>query len=85
MDVMKKYTNKFINTPANEFPEKKQELFNLYLKMPVQFKADWKLFRKRCVKQGFEFEDVLGHLIIQFNKGKISFKCKLKAHGQKKK
>jgi hypothetical protein len=42
--------------------------------MPVQFKEDWKLFRKRCKKQGFEFEDVLGDLIIQFNKGKIDFK-----------
>ena len=68
--------NKFINTPENEFLVKKQELFNLYLKMPVQFKADWRLFRKRCKEQGFEFEDVLGNLIIQFNKGKISFKPK---------
>lgn len=63
-----------INTPKNEFLEKKQELFNLYLKMPVQFKEDWKLFRKRCKKQGFEFEDVLGNLIVQFHKGEITFK-----------
>ena len=71
---MNKDKNRFINTPENEFLEKKQELFNLYLKMPVQFKEDWKLFRKRCKKQGFEFEDVLGDLIIQFNKGNITFK-----------
>ena len=63
-----------INTPENEFLEKKQELFNLYLKMPVQFKSDWKLFRKRCKEQGLEFEDVLGNLIIQFNEQRISFK-----------
>ena len=66
--------NKFINTPENEFLEKKQELFNLYLKMPVQFKEDWKLFRVRCKEQGFEFEDVLGDLIIQFNEKQIFFK-----------
>jgi hypothetical protein len=69
--------NKRIKTPENEFLKKKQELFNLYLKMPVQFKTDWKLFRKRCNKQGFEFEDVLGNLIIRFNKGKIRFKGEL--------
>lgn len=74
---MNKDQNKFINTPENEFLEKKQDLFNLYLKMPVQFKADWELFRKRCKKKAFEFEDVLGNLIIQFNKGKISFKGEL--------
>ena len=77
--------NQFINTPENEFLKKKQELFNLYLKMPVQFKADWELFRKRCRKHGFEFEDVLGKLIIQFNKGKISFKGKLISHEREKK
>jgi len=82
--VMNTDQNKFINTPENEFLEKKQELFNLYLKMPVQFKTDWKLFRKRCEKQGFEFEDVLGHMIIQFNKGKISFKKKLSPNEPKK-
>lgn len=74
---MNKDKNRFINTPENEFLEKKQELFNLYLKMPVKFKDSWKLFRKRCKKQGFEFEDVLGHLIIQFNKGKVRFKGEL--------
>ena len=82
---MNKDPNKFINTPANEFPEKKQELFNLYLKMPVQFKADWQLFRKRCGKQGYEFEDVLGHLIVQFNKGKISFNKRLGRNERRKK
>jgi hypothetical protein len=70
---VKEVNARVINTPENEFLEKKQELFNLYLKMPVQFKEDWQLFRKRCKKQGFEFEDVLGDLIIQFNKGKIAF------------
>ena len=82
---MNKDLNKFINTPENEFPEKKQELFNLYLKMPVQFKAEWQPFRKRCKKQGFEFEDVLGNLIIQFNKGKISFNKRLGRNEPKKK
>ena len=82
---MNKDKNRFINTPENEFLEKKQELFNLYLNMPVQFKADWELFRKRCKKQGFEFEDVLGNLIIQFNKGKIRFNKNLDPNEQKKK
>ena len=68
--------NRRIRTPDNEFLAKEQELFNLYLKMPVQFKADWELFRKRCKRRGLEFEDVLGDLIIQFNKGKISFRRK---------
>jgi len=63
-----------IETPKNEFLPRKQELFNLYLKMPVQFKEEWKLFRKRCKQQGFEFEDLLGNLIIQFNRGMIGFK-----------
>ncbi|MCP4584084.1 MAG: hypothetical protein GY839_20925 [candidate division Zixibacteria bacterium] len=67
----KKYNS--ITTPENEFPIKEQELFNLYLKMPVQFKADWKLFRVRCKEQGFEFEDVLGSLIIQFNEKQVFF------------
>ena len=71
---MKEGNVRAINTPENEFLEKKQELFNLYLKMPVQFKEDWKLFRNLCRKQGAEFEDVLGNLIIQFNKEKIAFK-----------
>ena len=65
-----------IITPKNEFLEKKQELFNLYLKMPVQFKEDWKIFRKLCKKQGSEFEDVMGNLIIQFSKGKITIEGK---------
>ncbi|MHC4301482.1 MAG: hypothetical protein ACYS7Y_29800 [Planctomycetota bacterium] len=68
--------NRRINTPENEFLKKKQELFNLYLKMPVRFKADWKRFRKRCNEQGYDFEDVLGRLITQFSKGKISFRGK---------
>jgi hypothetical protein len=71
---LKEVNARAIKTPKNEFLEKKQELFNLYLKMPVQFKEAWKLFRKHCKKQGLEFEDVLGDLIIQFNKGKIAFK-----------
>lgn len=71
---MKEENKRAISLPENEFLEKKQELFNLYLKMPVQFKEDWKLFRKRCKELGFEFEDVLGDLLIQFNKGKIAFK-----------
>ena len=71
---MKEGNVRSINTPENEFLEKKQELFNLYLKMPVQFKADWKLFRKLVRKQGLKFEDVLGDLIIQFNERKISYK-----------
>ncbi len=82
---MNKDQNKFINTPENEFLEKKQELFNLYLKMPVQFKKDYEFFRKLVRKQGLEHEDVLGNLIIQFNKGKISFKKNLNPNEQKKK
>lgn len=77
--------NKRINTPENEFLEKKQELFSLNLNMPVQFNADWKLFRNRCKEKGYEFEDVLGSLIIQFNKGKISFKKRLGSNESKKK
>ena len=71
---MKEGNVRTINIPENEFLEKKQELFNLYLKMPVQFKKDYRLFRKLVRKQGLEFEDVLGDLIIQFNERKISFK-----------
>ena len=70
---MKRSNARQIDTPPNEFPLRKQELFNLYLKMPVHFKAEWQLFRRCCRKHGREFEDVLGDLIIQFNKGKISF------------
>ncbi len=71
---MREANGRAINTPKNEFLEKKQELFNLYLKMPVQFKEDWNLFRERCRKQGLEFEDVLGNLIIRFAKGEVAFK-----------
>ena len=71
---MKEGNVRTINIPENEFLEKKQELFNLYLKMPVQFKKDYRLFRKLVRKQGLEFEDVLGDLIIQFNERKISVK-----------
>lgn len=63
-----------IKTPENEFLPQEQKLFNLYLKMPVQFKEDWKLFRKLCRKNGCEFEDVLGGLIIRFNKGETGYK-----------
>jgi hypothetical protein len=77
--------NKLINTPENEFLEKEQDMFDLNLKMPVQFKADWQSFRKRCKRQGFEFEDVLGNLIIQFSKGKISFNKRLGRNEPKKK
>ena len=54
-----------IEIPENEFFPRKQELFNLYLKMPVKFRDDWKLFRKRCRQSGYEFEDVLGELLIR--------------------
>lgn len=66
-------TSRLINRYDNEFPAHEPELFNLYLKMPVQFKEDWYEFRKLCKKQGYEFEDVLGNLIMQFSKGMISF------------
>lgn len=81
---MKEVNVRAINTPDNEFLEKKPELFNLYLKMPVEFKKDWKLFRKRCKKMGLEFEDVLGNLILQYTQGKIAFKSELAPNGQKK-
>ena len=71
---MKKGNARVINTPENEFIKRKQELFTMKLIMPVQFKEDWHLFRKRCNKLGVEFEDVLGDLIIQFNDGNISYK-----------
>lgn len=63
-------------TPENEFLKHKPELFNMYLKMPVQFKRDWLLFKKNCISLGVEFEDVLGNLLIQFNQGGISYKGK---------
>ncbi len=81
---MKEGNVRAINTPENEFLKKKQELFNLYLKMPVQFKKDYEFFRKLVRKQGLEHEDVLGNLIIQFNKGKISLKKNLKSYEPKK-
>lgn len=63
-----------ILTPENEFLKRKPELFNLYLKMPIQFKKDWLLFKNNCDKLGVEFEDVLGDLIVQFNNGDISYR-----------
>lgn len=62
------------DTPKNEFLKKKQESFNLHLRMPVEFKKEWILFRKCCREKGFEFEDVLGSLIIQFNKDTTQFR-----------
>jgi hypothetical protein len=70
---MKDASARDIVTPPNEFPVKKQELFNLYLKMPVLFKAEWQAFRKHCRKKGWEFEDVLGDILIRFNRGEIAF------------
>jgi DNA polymerase III delta prime subunit len=81
---MKEKNVRSMNTPENEFLDKKQELFNLYLKMPVQFKKDYELFRKIVRKQGLEHEDVLGNLIIQFTKGEISFKKNLNPDEPKK-
>ena len=71
---MKTGTARTLITPDNEFLEKKQELFNMYLKMPVQFKEDWVIFKEHCRKLGVEFEDVLGDLIVQFNCGDVSYK-----------
>ena len=62
-----------IDTPENEFPERKPELFRMNLLMPVQFKEDWILFKRRCTQLGLDFEDVLGDLIIQFNAGGVSY------------
>ncbi len=73
---MKTGTARTIITPKNEFPKRKQELFTMNLLMPVEFKEEWILFKKRCIKLGVEFEDVLGDLIVQFNKGGISYKGK---------
>lgn len=69
---MKGAVARIIETPENEFPEREPELFRMYLHMPVQFKADWILFRRRCTQLGLDFEDVLGDLIRQFNAGGIS-------------
>lgn len=63
-----------IITPQNEFLKRKPELFNMYLKMPAQFKDEWLLFRKNCEKLGVEFEDVLGDLLIQFNNKEVFYK-----------
>lgn len=71
---MREMKEGYLETPDNEFLPRKQELFNLYLKMPVQFKEEWKLFRKQCRQAGYEFEDVLGDILIRFNKGEIAFK-----------
>jgi len=73
---MKAGNARTIVTPENEFLKRKPELFNMYLKMPVQFKEEWLLFKKNCRRRGFEFEDVLGNLLTQFNKGGISYKGK---------
>lgn len=67
-------TDRKIVTPENEFLKRKPELFNMYLKMPVQFKEEWLLFKKQCSELGVEFEDVLGDLIVQFNKGEVRYK-----------
>jgi hypothetical protein len=71
---MKTGNARTIITPENEFPKRKQELFTMNLLMPAQFKEEWFAFKKHCNKLGAEFEDVLGDLIIQFNKGCISYK-----------
>jgi len=73
---MKSGNARTIVTPENEFLKHRPELFNMYLKMPVQFKAEWLLFKKNCRKVGVEFEDVLGDLLTQFNRGGISYKGK---------
>lgn len=70
---MREENSRAIYTPENEFLERQPELFNMKLKMPIQFKDDWHLFKKQCSKLGVEFEDVLGDLIIQFNNGSISY------------
>lgn len=62
------------NTPKSEFIKKKQVSFYLNLQLPVEFKKDWILFRKCCREKGLEFEDVLGGLIIQFNKDTAKFR-----------
>jgi hypothetical protein len=73
---MKTRTARTLLTPENEFLQHEQVLFNLYLKMPVQYKETWREFRQKCSKRGLEFEDVLGDLLIQFNEGGISYKGK---------
>ena len=71
---MKAGTDRTILTPDNEFLSREQVLFNLYLKMPVQFKEAWGEFKRHCTRMGVEFEDVLGDLIIQFNNGEVRYK-----------
>jgi hypothetical protein len=63
-----------ILTPENEFLLREQASFNLYLKMPVPFKEAWGEFKRNCTRMGIEFEDVLGDLIVQFNKGDIRYR-----------
>lgn len=70
---MKAGTNRTILTPDNEFLPREPALFNLYLKMPVEFRDAWGEFKRTCNRQGFAFEDVLGDLIVQFNHGDISY------------
>jgi hypothetical protein len=67
-------TDRTIHTPDNEFLPREQVSFNLYLKMPVRYKEAWGEFKRNCTRRGIEFEDVLGDLIDQFNKGGIPFK-----------
>ena len=73
---MKTGRSKTLTTPENEFLKRTPELFNMYLKMPVKFKPEWLFFKKKCRRLGVEFEDVLGDLLTQFNKGGISYKGK---------
>lgn len=73
---MREENSRAIYTPENEFLERQLELFTMKLKMPIQFKEDWHLFKKQCSNLGVEFEDVLGDLIIQFNHGGISYQGK---------
>lgn len=71
---MKAGTDRTIHTPDNEFLPQEQESFNLYLKMPVEFKEAWGEFRRNCSRKGLDFEDVLGDLLLRFNRGGIRYK-----------
>ena len=73
---MKSAPARNIETPENQFLEKRPELFRMNLLMPVQFKGDWILFKRRCTQLGLDLEDVLGDLIRQFNAGGISTRRK---------
>jgi len=42
--------------------------------MPIEFKKEWILFRKCSREKGLEFEDILGGLIIKFNKDTTQFR-----------